>query len=61
MKKLTAKLMAFICEEEGLTMVEYAVAGALITAAAAFAFTQLGADIADQIGQIDAVVASGTH
>jgi len=38
-------IVAFLKDEEGLTMVEYAVAGSLITAAAVTAFTGLGAAI----------------
>ena len=42
-------LRTFLRDEEGLTMVEYAVAGALITAAAVAAFTGLGAAVVTQI------------
>jgi len=46
----------FINDEEGLTMVEYAVAGSLIAAAAVTAFTDLGAAVAAKIqGLITAV------
>jgi pilus assembly protein Flp/PilA len=38
-------LVAFFKDEEGLTMVEYAVAGSLVAAAAVTAFTDLGAAI----------------
>lgn len=46
MKKL---MFAFCSDQAGLTMVEYAVAGGLITAAAVLAFTNLGAAIVAQI------------
>ena len=35
----------FIKDEEGLTMVEYAIAGSLVTAGAVAAFTDLGTAI----------------
>ena len=38
-------LINFIKDEEGLTMVEYAIAGALVAGGAALAFTNLGAAI----------------
>jgi len=49
-------LDAFLKDEEGLTMVEYAIAGALVTAAAVAAFTLLGVNIAAQITAIANVV-----
>jgi pilus assembly protein Flp/PilA len=45
-------LMAFLRDEEGLTMVEYAVAGTLITLAAVTAFTNLGTAVSTKIGSI---------
>jgi pilus assembly protein Flp/PilA len=45
-------LIAFLRDEEGLTMVEYAVAGALVTIGAVTAFTNLGTAIATQIGNL---------
>jgi len=38
-------VLAFLKDEAGLTMVEYAVAGSLVVAGAALAFTQLGAAV----------------
>ena len=38
-------MMAFLRDEEGLTIVEYAVAAGLIAAGAVLAFTNLGADV----------------
>ena len=49
MNKLVAKLVAFVRDEEGLTAVEYAVAGGVITSLTAGAFTLLG-------GQVDAAI-----
>jgi pilus assembly protein Flp/PilA len=45
-------LRAFLRDEEGLTMVEYAVAGALISAVAVTAFTDLGAAVILKINAI---------
>jgi pilus assembly protein Flp/PilA len=41
-------IVKFISDEEGLTTVEYAVAGALVAAALVTAFTELG----DQVGVV---------
>ena len=41
-------------DDAGLTMVEYAVAGSLITVAAALAFTTLGTSVAAAIDAIEA-------
>ena len=47
------KLMTFLREEDGLTIVEYAVAAGLITSAVALAFTALGGSVNDIITTID--------
>ena len=44
------QLLTFLRDEEGLTMVEYAIAGALVAAGAVGAFTTLGGNIVTQIG-----------
>jgi len=50
------KLFAFIREEEGLTAVEYAVAGGLVSLAVVAAFTNLGTAIQLRIeALIDAI------
>ena len=49
-KIVTEKLKNFIKNEEGLTVVEYAVAGGLITAAVVASFTALG-------GTVDGIIA----
>lgn len=49
MRNVIEKISAFVKDEEGLTMVEYAVAGALITTGAVAAFTALGGAVRDQI------------
>ena len=46
---LKQELAKFLKDEEGLTMVEYAVAGTLVTAGAVLAFTNLGTAIAGAI------------
>jgi pilus assembly protein Flp/PilA len=53
------KLVAFLRDEEGLTTVEYAVAGALIAAAVVIAFTALGARVGAVINGITGVLPPG--
>lgn len=56
MRNLKQAVMRFIREEEGLTIVEYAVAGGLITVAVAGAFGLLGDAVLARIeALIDAV------
>lgn len=43
------QVISFLRDEEGLTMVEYAVAGGLITAGAVLAFQTLGGKVAGVI------------
>lgn len=45
MKSMKKALVALWKEEEGLTMVEYAVAGGMIAAAGVIAFQLLGGDV----------------
>jgi pilus assembly protein Flp/PilA len=49
-------IMRFVRDEEGLTTVEYAVAGALIVVGLVGAFTLLGDQIAETIGTITAAM-----
>ena len=42
-------LLAFLRDEQGLTMIEYAVAGGLITLGAVVAFTDLGTAVGTKI------------
>ena len=49
MKSMKKALLAFWNEEEGLTMVEYCVAGGLVAAGAAVAFSNLGSAIKNTI------------
>lgn len=46
------KILTFLREEEGLTMVEYAIAGGLVGAGAIAAFNLLGVEVARIINQI---------
>lgn len=47
------KFIKFYQEEDGLTVVEYAVAGGLITVAVVLAFTALGITVSGIITQIN--------
>ncbi len=49
-------ILSFLRDEEGLTTVEYAVAGALITVAVVAAFTTLGGSVSGTIGIIDGIL-----
>jgi len=46
------KVLAFLYEEEGLTTVEYAIAGSLVGLAVIAAFTGLGETVRDNICDI---------
>jgi len=52
-------LLAFVRDEEGLTMVEYAVAGSLVAVACVTAFTNLGTAIAAKIDSIRTAMNGG--
>ena len=56
MKKMAQCMKRFILEEEGLTTVEYAVAGTLIGLAVVGAFTQLGNTVGASINKIENVI-----
>jgi pilus assembly protein Flp/PilA len=49
-------IVSFLKDEEGLTMVEYAIAGALVAAGAVGAFTLLGGNVTIKIGELAADV-----
>ena len=49
-------IVAFLKDEAGLTMVEYAIAGALVTATAVLAFTTLGQNIGTKITALATIV-----
>jgi len=46
------KILAFVREEEGLTTVEYAVAGAIVVVGVIAAFDALREAVIDRIGEI---------
>ncbi len=50
------KLMQFLRDEEGLTTVEYAVAGALVAAAVVAAFTALGGEVGTTIERLTGIL-----
>jgi pilus assembly protein Flp/PilA len=52
-------VLAFLRDEDGLTMVEYAVAGSLVTLAAVGAFTTLGTNVTTKITALAAAVGGG--
>jgi pilus assembly protein Flp/PilA len=57
MRNLKQAVLSFIREEEGLTIVEYAVAGGLITVAVAAMFSSLGQAVLTRITALrDAVL-----
>jgi pilus assembly protein Flp/PilA len=57
MNTIINKLVNFMKEEEGLTTVEYAVAGTLVALAVVTAFTDLGTAVGDSITAITGVIA----
>jgi pilus assembly protein Flp/PilA len=52
MRSLKQSVVAFLRDEEGLTVVEYAIAGGLVGLAVITAFTDLGRTVARIITQI---------
>jgi pilus assembly protein Flp/PilA len=55
---IKAAVAKFVKDEDGLTTVEYAVAGGLIVAALVTAFTNLGAAVGAEIQAIIAILAA---
>jgi pilus assembly protein Flp/PilA len=51
------QIKKFLMEEEGLTTVEYAIAGSLVGLAVVTAFTDLGDAVGDSIDSVTAVIA----
>ena len=51
---MNQKIIKFLREEDGLTTVEYAIAGALVAATLVVAFTDLGAEVGNVITGITA-------
>ncbi len=56
MRTFTCWIREFLRDEEGLTTVEYAIAGTLIGLAVVAAFTQLGNAVGNAIDNLEAVV-----
>ena len=56
MRTFTYWIRDFLRDEEGLTTVEYAIAGTLIGLAVVTAFTQLGNSVGAAINEIENVV-----
>lgn len=56
MKNISLNIKKFIRDEDGLTTVEYAVAGALVAAAVAAAFTALGSAVTGNIETLASIV-----
>ena len=52
--------MKFLRDEDGLTTVEYAVAGSLVAAAVVIAFTDLGEAVGDVINGLVGVLDGGS-
>jgi len=55
-KTILNQIFRFSREEHGLTMVEYAVAGALIAVAATLAFQSLGSAVSSKIDAITSTI-----
>lgn len=60
MTSIKEALIALWKDEEGLEMVEYAIAGALIAAGAATAYGLLGTAISNEIIKLSSWVATGS-
>lgn len=56
MNAIANKFVAFLKDEEGLTTVEYAVAGTLIALVVVFAFTRLGTEVSLSVNAISSVL-----
>ena len=59
MKMIKESVAKFIKDEDGLTTVEYAVAGALVAAAVAGAFSALGGAVTTNINNLEGIVSGG--
>ena len=60
MSKIVEKIGAFLRDEEGLTMVEYAIAGALVAAGSVAAFSNLGTEVTTRINSLCGYVKNGS-
>jgi pilus assembly protein Flp/PilA len=59
MQTIKASVLKFVKDEDGLTIVEYAVAGGLITVAAVGAFITLGTNVNSKIDCMQKAVGAG--
>jgi len=57
---MKTQVMKFLQDEEGLTIVEYAVAAALISAAVLTAFTSLGQAVIAKLAALTAAITANT-
>ena len=57
MRNISNAISTFINDEEGLTTVEYAVAGALVIGAVIAAFIALGGAVAARLDALAAIIA----
>jgi len=60
MKNFFEGVKTFLAEEEGLTIVEYAIGGALVAAGAVLAFSQLGTAVCETIDELENAVKGST-
>ncbi|MCE4054383.1 Flp family type IVb pilin [Pseudomonas sp. Au-Pse12] len=60
LKSIETSVMAFIRDEDGLTIVEYAVAGGLITLGAVAAFVTLGGNVSTAITSLGCAIQGKT-
>ena len=60
LQTIKTSVLKFIKDEDGLTIVEYAVAGGLITIAAVGAFITLGSNVNDKIDCLQKAVGAGS-
>ncbi len=56
---IKTSVMKFIKDEDGLTTVEYAVAGSLVAAAVITAFTGLGTAVTGEVNRLATCIAGG--
>ena len=56
LQTIKTSVLAFINDEDGLTIVEYAVAGGLVTLGAVAAFVTLGGNVKDAITSLGCAV-----
>ena len=61
MKTIAKRAVEFLKDEEGLTTVEYAVAGTLIALVVVFAFTRLGTEVSLSVNAISSVLSGARN